>query len=36
MKIGQASKQAGIGVEAIRYYETRGVIRRPPRPEKGR
>lgn len=29
--IGQAARQAGVGVETIRFYERRGLIARPPR-----
>ena len=30
--IGLAARQAGVGVETIRFYERRGLIERPPKP----
>ena len=30
--IGQVARQAGVGVETVRYYERRGLIDQPPRP----
>jgi MerR family mercuric resistance operon transcriptional regulator len=33
--IGQLAKQAGVGVETIRFYERRGILRQPRRPESG-
>jgi MerR family mercuric resistance operon transcriptional regulator len=30
--IGAAARQAGIGVETIRFYERRGLIEQPPKP----
>lgn len=35
MRIGEAAKAAGIGVETIRYYERRGLVARPARPVGG-
>ena len=35
MHIGEAAQRAGVGVETIRYYETRGLIPRPQRPAGG-
>lgn len=35
MRIGQAAKAAGVGVETIRYYERQGIIRQPSRPGNG-
>jgi MerR family mercuric resistance operon transcriptional regulator len=34
--IGQLSRRAGIGIEAIRYYERIGLMPRPPRTGGGR
>jgi MerR family copper efflux transcriptional regulator len=31
MKIGQVAKQAGVGVETIRFYERKGLLAQPPR-----
>lgn len=31
--IGEAARAAGVGVETIRFYERRGLIDRPPKPE---
>ena len=33
--IGKAAKQAGVGVETIRFYERRGLIAQPPKPAAG-
>lgn len=33
--IVQAARDVGIGVETIRFYERRGLIDRPPRPDRG-
>lgn len=33
--IAQAARDAGIGVETIRFYERRGLIDRPPQPVQG-
>jgi MerR family mercuric resistance operon transcriptional regulator len=30
--IGRAARQAGVGVETIRFYERKGLIAQPPRP----
>lgn len=35
MTIGRAARQAGVGVETIRFYERRGLIDQPPRPHNG-
>jgi len=35
VRIGQVSKQARVGVETIRFYERRGVIEQPRRPDNG-
>ncbi|HEX9648762.1 MAG TPA: MerR family transcriptional regulator [Alphaproteobacteria bacterium] len=35
MRIAEVSRQAGVGVETVRFYESRGLIRRPPRPATG-
>ncbi|UWQ43971.1 MerR family DNA-binding transcriptional regulator (plasmid) [Leisingera aquaemixtae] len=32
LTIGKAARSAGIGVETIRFYERKGLIRQPPRP----
>ncbi|MHB8252561.1 MAG: MerR family DNA-binding protein [Acidiferrobacter sp.] len=33
--IGQLAKSAGISVEAVRFYERRGLIEQPPKPYSG-
>lgn len=33
--IGRVARAAGVGVETVRFYERRGLIRRPPRPLRG-
>lgn len=33
--IGKAAKATGVGVETIRFYERRGLIPQPKRPENG-
>lgn len=33
--IGQLARQAGIGVETVRFYERRGLIEEPPRRQSG-
>jgi MerR family copper efflux transcriptional regulator len=33
LTIGEAARQAGVGVETIRFYERRGLIEQPPRPQ---
>lgn len=35
LTIGQVAKQAGVGVETIRFYERQGLIERPARREGG-
>lgn len=35
MTIGQIARQAGVGVETIRFYERIGLIEDPPRRESG-
>ncbi len=35
MTIGGTAREAGVGVETIRFNERRGLIRRPPKPERG-
>lgn len=35
MTIGKTARAAGVGVETIRFYERKGLIVRPPRPETG-
>ncbi len=35
MKIGDVAKQAGMTVEAVRFYEREGLLPRPPRTEAG-
>ena len=35
LKIGEVSKQSGIGVEALRFYEKSGLLERPSRTESG-
>ena len=32
MTISRASRAAGVGVETIRFYERKGLIRQPPKP----
>lgn len=33
--IGRAARAAGVGVETVRFYERKGYIDRPPKPERG-
>lgn len=33
--IGRVARAAGVGVETVRFYERRGLLRRPPRPAGG-
>lgn len=33
--IGDLARQAGVNVETIRYYESIGLIRQPPKPPRG-
>jgi MerR family mercuric resistance operon transcriptional regulator len=35
MKIGQVAKDAGVGVETIRFYEREGLLEEPPRRPSG-
>jgi Hg(II)-responsive transcriptional regulator len=35
LTISRAAKHAGVGVETIRFYERRGLIKQPPRPRSG-
>ncbi|WIX32619.1 MerR family transcriptional regulator [Salinicola sp. JS01] len=35
MTIGKVAEAVGVGVETIRFYERRGLIEQPPRPEGG-
>lgn len=35
LTIGRLAKQAGVGVETIRFYEREGIIQRPPRRPSG-
>lgn len=35
LKIGEVSKQSGIGIEALRFYEKSGLLDRPSRTESG-
>jgi MerR family mercuric resistance operon transcriptional regulator len=35
LTIGALAKAAGVNVETIRFYERRGLLRRPSRPEEG-
>ncbi len=35
MRIGELAQKAGVGVETVRYYETRGLIQKPLRPTDG-
>jgi MerR family transcriptional regulator, copper efflux regulator len=32
MTIGEAARQAGVGVETVRFYERRGLVEQPPMP----
>lgn len=36
MTIGQLAKEAGIGIETIRYYRRRGLLETPHKPPNGR
>ncbi len=33
--IGKLAEEAGVHVETIRYYERRGILEQPPKPENG-
>ena len=35
LKIGEVSKQSGVGVEALRFYERQGLLGNPSRTESG-
>ncbi|MCA9469968.1 MAG: MerR family transcriptional regulator [Nitrospira sp.] len=35
MKIGEVAKQAGVGIETIRFYERKGLLGKPPRTPGG-
>lgn len=35
LTIGALAKRAGVGVETVRFYERRGLVRRPPRTRSG-
>jgi MerR family mercuric resistance operon transcriptional regulator len=35
LTIGQLAKQAGVGVETVRFYERQGLLDAPPRRESG-
>ncbi len=35
LTIGALARRAGVGVETIRFYERKGLVRRPPRPGTG-
>lgn len=35
LTIGTLAKRAGVGVETVRFYERRGLVRRPARPREG-
>lgn len=35
MTIGKLARAAGVGVETVRFYERKGLIRQPPRPQSG-
>ena len=35
LTIGAVARRAGIGVETVRFYERRGLLRRPARPDTG-
>ena len=35
MQIGQISKQAGVGIDAIRFYERSGLLAAPARSDGG-
>lgn len=34
LTIGKVARQAGVNVETIRFYERRGLIEQPPRPDR--
>lgn len=35
MQIGELARRAGVGVQTIRFYERRGLLRKPPRTRAG-
>ena len=35
MRIGEFASESGVGVETVRFYEQKGLIAQPPRPETG-
>lgn len=35
MRIGEIAKEAGVGVETVRFYEQKGLIERPAKPRAG-
>jgi MerR family transcriptional regulator, copper efflux regulator len=35
LTIGQVAKEAGVGVETLRYYEREGLVKEPPRRDSG-
>ena len=35
MTIGKVAGEAGVGVETVRFYERKGLIRKPRRPSNG-
>ncbi len=35
LTIGQLARLSGVGVETIKFYQRRGLIEQPPRPESG-
>jgi Hg(II)-responsive transcriptional regulator len=35
MRIGELARQAGVGVETVRFYEREGLLNAPPRRESG-
>ena len=35
MTIGRLAREAGVGVETVRFYERKGLIEQPPRPLSG-
>ena len=35
MRIGQLAKEAGVGVETVRFYEQKGLMAQPPKPKTG-
>jgi MerR family mercuric resistance operon transcriptional regulator len=33
--IGKLAKEAGVGIETVRFYERRGILNQPPKPTHG-